>query len=151
MDLLATWRLANNFTLQLPDLTIWRIHIRVTIRFNFASTTVQAAQGAHVSIYCDDRNERIQATTYTGFLNPYSNNFLMWDQMYTADLMQGAGDQVFTLNTTQNYTMTRSYDVKSHRRLRNQEETLWLDVSEIGTISINEISFQQSTLLRLPR
>jgi len=150
-DLLKTWRVANNITLQLPDLVIWRIHIRVTIRFNLTVAAIQASQGAHIAIYCDDAVLAAQATTYTAFLEPYSRKFLMWDMIETADNEQGGGFTNVTLNTSNNFLLSRPYDIRSHRKLQNQEETLLLSVTEVGQIAIQEIAFTQSTLLRLPR
>jgi len=149
--LLKNWRVANGYLLQLPDLTIWRIHIQVTIRFRFSNVALQAAQGAHVAIFTDDPVEESQVTTFNAFLNPLAKRYLMWDQIYTASTEVGGGIANVTVNTTDDKFLYKAYDIKSHRRLQNQEESLLMDITEIGTITIQEISFQQSTLLRLPR
>jgi hypothetical protein len=79
--------------------------------------------------------------------NPYGESYLMWDNLYGAEqLFQGAG-AVNTLGDTVAY---KEYDIRSHRKLNNMSETLWLQIAQEGNALTTGFSFTQSTLIRLP-
>ena len=52
--------------------------------------------------------------------------------------------------TTNDQTMYRRYNIKSHRCLRNLDETLWLNLSQVGTMTVSEFAINASVLLKLP-
>lgn len=152
-DLLSQYRTASGFILELPDLAIWRIHLKITIRFRFTSTTVQTDTGVGLAIFCDGRQEEIQAALLNFFAgatsSAYTEQFLMWDH-----LMAGSMALIETLNdvpnTTNDQFIYKEYDIRSHRRLRNLDETLWMSLSTQGSLSISEFAVTASTLLKLP-
>ncbi len=123
---------------------IWRIHLKITIRFTLvgAAGTTDAVM---VAIYVDNFSAAPNAEPNV-LLNPYNQKFLMWDNLYAAQ-QEFEGGPV----TTADRFLYHEYDIKSHRKLPNQESTLWLYYAPNGTnLTAAEVSYTQSTLLRVP-
>jgi len=140
-DLLNNWRVAQGLIFNLPDIVIWRIHIKISIKFTYSPATYTENSGEMVTLFVDDINQ-VQ-------LNPIGNAFaqqwLMYDVLYAAEQQlqsdPGIGGQP---------VLYKEYDIRSHRRLRAQQDTLFLQLADSGNLVKSSYSFVQSTLIKLP-
>lgn len=134
--------------LELPDLVVWRIHIKISIRFRYSSTAFSANEGVFCGIAVDS-HAQLTLSDMSFLANPYSEQYLMWDVLFCHDQnTQDTGGLTFT-STLDNF-LYRSYDIKAHRRFRNVDDDLLLQLTAIGNITLQDYSFVQSTLVRVP-
>jgi hypothetical protein len=132
---------ASGVTLNLPGITIGRIHIKVSIHFSFVPNTYTANSGIFVSSWVDN----ISQVPLNMVVEPYDQKFLIWEELYAAEqeLLSDPG-------TTGTVVAYHEFDVRAKRKLTNQNDTLWLQFSAVGNANILDYSFTQSTLLLLP-
>lgn len=141
-DLLSPWRTAAGVTLNLPEFTIWRIHIKVSIFFSWSPATVTSNSGASFALLVDSLSQ----APLSALANPYEESFMMWDYLYgTEQLFQGAG----AAGTLGDNVLYRMYDVRSRRRLRNAGDTLWAINQGQGNVSLTNYSYTASVLLSM--
>jgi len=145
-DLLGNFRGVMGISLNLPDIVIWRIHIKVSIRFTLApSTAIQANDSVLFSLFVDTSNQ----TLLNPVTQPYSEKFMMFDNLYASSLVQQGLTVAASLPG--DLLMFKEYDIKSHRRIANLDETLWMTLSPQGTdLTILNWSATHSTLVKLP-
>jgi hypothetical protein len=138
LDMLASFRTKFGITLNLPDIVVWRIHLKIAITVTISSYT--AAAGALVSVFNEDQ----QILVPNSLLDTYSERFLAWERLYLAEEAIASG-------VATNPTLYKEFDIRSHRRFQNVEETLWWQVVTTGTVTgITQISSNWSVLLKLP-
>jgi len=78
-DLLANWRLNLGITMNLPEITIWRMHIKISIRITVP--TQQANDGIFISSWVDSAFQPTQLSSP----NPYDQKYLIWDAQYITE------------------------------------------------------------------
>lgn len=142
-DLLANYKSDMGINLNLPDIVIWRLIIKISIRFTLSPNVIQASDGFLLSIFVDDS----QVFPTNTLLSPYGEQYMMWDQIYTASIFQ-QGESV--VNTTNNWFLYREYDIKTHRKLKDFKDTLIMQLVSTGNAVPAELSFTHSCLLKLP-
>jgi len=136
-DLLADWRSALNVNVNLPDIVIWRMHVKISIRITVP--TQQANDGVFISSWVDSKSQ----VTLQSSVSPYDQKYLIWDQQYITEQIKQSG-------TLADPVIYREYDVKSHRRLQDMNETLFLGVEMTGSSVGLDVSYTSSVLLKLP-
>jgi len=141
IDLLAVWRTTSGVTLNLPGFTIWRIHIKISINFTLSPLTFTANSGVMIAMFVDSINQ-VLLNPVTA---PYDEKYLMWDELYAAEpqVQSHAG-------TTPPLALYHEYDIRSHRKLDNVDDTLFLQLATTGNVVISDLSFTQSTLVKVP-
>ena len=140
LDLLNNYRVAVGVDLNLPEFTIWRFRIKVSIRFSVApATTYTAASGVLVAAFCDDKN---RAAT-NPVVGQYEERYLIWDWMYASDAIRSGANGGLESGTN-SILMYKEYDVRSHARLRNLGDTLILVLAPSDEIL--DFSIQTSIL-----
>lgn len=138
LDLLADYRLQFGLLMNPADLVLWRLHMKLSVVYT--ASALNAQTGISFAI-C---NESIAAGVPNQLLQPYSERWLMWDEFYaTNQFMESA-----SIATPVAY---REYDIRSHRKLQNQEESFWASVILTGNATaLTTVSMTYSMLLRLP-
>lgn len=157
-DLLADFRQqfvtgsSGGLTLNLPDITIWRIHLKLSLTAKWSLATAPASNdGFHIAVYCNSIAEETAALT-NYLTNKYSQQFLWWDYLYFNETWKNSTGYVTTASTTAIVPIYKEYDIKAHRKLVHMDDTLWLSVVSQGLDLVpNDLSFTYSILLRLPR
>lgn len=147
IDLLDDWKTANNFSLNLPDIVIWRLHIKISIHYTLSPTTVLANDGMFVAVFVDNILGSAGLNFQTTEL--YGESFMVWDKIYVSDFLASAGN-----SSSSGTLLYASYDVKSRRKLMNQNETLLLNLSPTGNLTLGStdaINLTMSCLLKLGR
>ena|SRR6267154_840430 len=136
-DLLATFKNSFGISFNLPEITIWRIHIKLSCRITV--TAPQANDGVFTSAWVDtfDQVQLVSSAV------PYDQKYLIWDQFFCEEQILQSG-----IATANSYY--REFDVKSHRRLESLNDTLIGQLVGTGTTTIVDASVQAAVLLRLP-
>ncbi|EJW70660.1 hypothetical protein WUBG_18433, partial [Wuchereria bancrofti] len=98
-----------------------------------------------ISLFCDSV---LAGAGISPAAKPYDESYLMWDKVYCADtLSNGSNVQA------ENITLFKQYDVRSHRKLQNQNDTLILSMTAQGNLTIastDSYDIVSSVLLKLP-
>jgi len=145
-DLLQSFKTAMGLTVNLPDITIWRILLKISITIKFpAAIANPEAYGALMVVFVDDK-----LFTFTvANTDPYFERFLMYKAIYYSEaVMMGEAQPVASATGV----ITKDFDIKAHRRLENIEDTLLLQVSGLGGLtSLNGLAYSGSVLLRMGR
>jgi hypothetical protein len=144
-DLLGSFKTAMGITFNLPDIVIWRIILKVSIRFHYAPATLTASDGFLLALWCQDQ---ALDPAFNAVLSPNTQKYQMWDQMYTSEQEKG-GENLLVAAGTAN-TLYKEYDIKTHRKLENIGDTQILQIVSTGNAVPNEISYTMSLLMRLP-
>ena len=145
VDLLANYRTLAGIDLNLPEFTIWRIRIKISVRLTpqaTAATHIESNSGVTVAIFCDN-----MAGTYT---NPvvagFDERYLLWDTLYTSKVVSQA-IAFSNIASVEDVLLYQEYDLKGRRRLGNIGESLLLQVAPLAEGTIQNYSYQQSTLV----
>lgn len=139
-DLLATFKTAAGITLNLPDIVIWRVHLKVTITFTLSPAAIAANSGVNFAMACENLGFSVQPVTAQ-----YEERWLMWD-FITANENQFMA----TAGTAGTQVLYKEYDIKAHRKLGNMNESLLTFITEQGNCVMNGYSITASVLLKLP-
>ena len=139
LDLLADYRTQAGILMNIPRFTIWRLKIKVACRF--AISAVSSNTGFFFAIYNDNFQLPI---TFVPRTQAYSEMYYMWDFRSIETEVQEAG-----ITTTPG--LTWEYDIKSHRKLQNIFETMFMSLEAVGNVTtpIAEVTTWYSMLLRL--
>jgi len=145
VDLLAQWRAANNLFINLPDIVIWRIHIKISIHYTLSPATVTSGNSMFIASFVD---APAAAAGITALTNPYDEGYLIWDQLYQTDTMANGSNAEL-----ENLTLFGKYDVRSRRKLINQNDSLFFQMVPQGNVtmtSTDSYSLLASVLVKLP-
>lgn len=138
-DLLTNWRAQMGITINLPDITIWRIRLKISIIIG-GLTAVASNDGVLTTVFVDGIHE----TILSQILRPYDQKDMIYDMGYaTATVMNN-----FSLTPT-NICYFKEYDIRAKRRLRAIDDTLWLQLATSGNATITNYSFSQATLISI--
>jgi len=133
-DLLAGYLTTTGLLASANELVVERIHLLVAVVFTVA--TAGANNGVSIAVWVDSRNQaRLSAQA-----NPYDQQFLVFDEAYVGEALQNGGVTPFNI--------VKRYDVRARRKIPSVTDTLWLQLSQIGTITLTSYSVVQSVLLR---
>lgn len=146
-DLLSSYRLELGIGVNLPDITIWRIRLRISIHITFpAVITNPEAYGCTMALLVDN----------LGFTFPlisshaYQEQFLWYETVYFSDMISQGSQGSPPANGT-GY-LFKSFDVKARRRVRNLDDSLILLVSPTGGLTnAFGMSYSGSVLLSMGR
>ena len=144
-DLLASYRTRSGVTLNIPEFTIWRIHIRISIQFGLSPATAVANSACLLTLFVDTADFSGLPLTLS---EPYSEQYLMYDNLYVSELIMNGFNVPAATPTIDVLAAVRNYDIKSHRRLGNLNETLWLTLTPQGNMEQLTSSITYSILLR---
>lgn len=147
-DLLASFKSEYGFSINLPDITIWRVRLRISVAIKWAAAPVNFETGGFIiGVFVDDPNFTIQGVE----THPYMEKFMMYGATYYSEaIMQGGREPAAGVIDY----FTKEYDIKARRRLGNIEDSLILQVGGTGAgavVSLNGLSWTSSVLLSLGR
>lgn len=148
IDLLADWKAQFGFTVNLPEITIWRVRFKISIRVTLPATlTSPENMGVCISMFTNDNT--LTAAYPNPASSPYSQQFMLYDTLYISE-QAVQGGHIFVGNDVA--TLYREYDVKARRRINNIQHTLLVGVSPVGSlVQSNGIAWQSSILLAIGR
>lgn len=141
IDLLANFRTHAGITINFPEVVIWRVHLRVSVKVSL-SAAADSADGILVTSYVDSINQ----TMDNPVSSPRDQHWLAYSAMYMSEIEENGG----TLPPTGSHLLHRVLDIKSHRKLSGLDDTLWLQIAQLdaGT-SIVSYSYATAILMKL--
>jgi hypothetical protein len=142
VDLLAVWRTTGGITFNLPDIVIWRVILKISVTWKFSVASEASNTGVFTTVYVDSVNQAVLEP----LTHPYDQQYLMWTWMPIAE--EVAQGPLLAIDTTSQHMMYKTLDIKSHRKLKNELDTLYLTLTGTGNMNITDYTIQQSTLLR---
>lgn len=148
-DLLADFKSQFGFSVNFPDITIWRIRLKVSIKVTFPTTgfTNPESAGALVAVYCDNTSEVVsEAGPVT---HPYEHKWMVYEMIYASEQVLYSG---IASSTEAEGVLYREFDIKTRRRLENLNWSLFMDVQGSGQIAtVNAYSWASVILLKIGR
>ena len=133
-DLLNNYLVVAGLLASANELVMYRLHLRIAVAFTVA--TAGANNGVSVACWVDSRNQaRLAAQA-----NPYDQQYLIFDELFVGEALQNGGVTPFNV--------VRSFDVRAKRKVANITDTVWLQLSQIGTITLGSYSVVMSMLMR---
>lgn len=134
IDLLANYLTIAGLTAQAQEVVLYRLHLHIAVVYTVA--TAGANNGVSVAAWVDSRNQaRLSAQA-----NPYDQQFLIFDEMFVGETLMQGGVTPFNI--------THRYDVRAKRKVPSITDTVWLQLSQIGTITLTSYSVVMSMLIR---
>jgi hypothetical protein len=146
IDLMSDWRSNMNLTLLLPDIVIWRFRIRLSITGKIAvASSAKASNGVEVSSYVN----ALDSTPVVLSNAKYEQQFLIFDQIYCSEMFSQSANN-FNAVTTNEIYLFKDYEIKSHRKFPNQNDTLWLHIGNVGDFVMDQVNYTMRLLIKLP-
>lgn len=147
IDLMSDWRNKFGITINLPELTLWRFRLRLSITGTISvAGSPYAADSCFVSSYVASLTEAQALASNTDF---YSQHFLIYDRMYSNAGYAESPNVAITTTTSQ--VLYREWDIKSHRRYEKLDDTHILEIETGGNFVITTLSYNLIALYKLPR
>ena len=140
IDLMQAWRLhQGGITINLPEITILRVKLRLSIR-----VTIAAAMNANDGILSTLFVDGISQVALNQFAQPFDQRDMRYEQDFLSHVpAEGGGNAAGT------YFVERDFDIKARRKLQSVDDTLWLQCSATGQSVIQQLSYSHATLVRL--
>ena len=145
IDMLGTFKTQMGINLNLPDITIWRVIIKISVHLGLAPAAYTDNSGITVATFVDDE-KKSDTANWNMVTSPFDEQYMMWDNIYVAQ-----SQQYYEIPTALGgYALYERYDMRTHRKLRNVNETLFTAVSETGNANLIGFSAFWSVLIKLP-
>ncbi len=145
-DLFSTWRTFMGFSVNLPDITIWRLRIRISITGKISvANSVKASNGVSIGCWVDSKNQSLTTVTSA----PNEQHYLIYDQIPCAEAFMQSTNNFNSLAANEIY-LFKDYDIKAHRKMPNVDDTLWFQVVQTGDYVLDQINFTERMLILLP-
>jgi len=138
VDLFSGYRTAAGITINLPEITIWRIHLAISIKVTTAAV-LAANDAVHLTVFTDSQAQ----TPLSQSSNPLDQRDMMWHTLYlTENLVTGSGD-----GGAGTFYLYKELDIRAKRRFRATQDTCYLQLSATGQPQITDVSVSQSILV----
>ena len=140
VDALSGYRTAAGITINLPEITIWRVRLRISIKVTIAAA-LAANDGVMVSVFTEGQS----VTPLNQVSNPLDQRDMLSSMLYLSEpCMTGAAT-----GAAGTFYLYKEYDIKAHRRLQSAQDTLFVQLASSGQVQIADVSFSQSILLKV--
>jgi len=137
VDLFGGFRTAAGITINLPEITIWRIRLSISIRVTIAAA-LAANDAVHVTAFTSGQAR----TPLNQVSSPLDQQDMWWDTIYlTEGLMTGSGTP-----DPGSFYIYKQYDIKARRRFKSAQDTVFLQLASSGQVQIADVSLSQSIL-----
>ncbi len=139
-DLLGNFKAQYAISANFPEIVIWRLHIRFSVRVGI--TTNAANDGVLCTCFVDSTKQTIvnQAT------NPNDEHYLIYKQLYATQVAMNGG----TVGSGGAVGLFEEWDVKAHRKLVNINDSLLFQTSFTGSVTPTDYSVSFAALLKMP-
>lgn len=132
IDLLANFRATAGITINLPEFTIWRVRIKISIIIG-GESTLNSNDGVLMTLFVDGQGQ----TPLNQTTNSFDEQHMHYDFMYATETMKYSTDS----QSPTNVCLFKEYDVTIHRKLRSLNDTLWLQLATTGNSTITNYSY----------
>lgn len=150
-DLLSTYRSqSGGIIINLPEITVWRIHLKISIAIKYTSAAFSSADSVFVGLAVLPHQQDV-AGEISYFTNQFSYQYLVWDELYVSAGLENV--QNVAVSTTNDQVLYKEYDIKARRRFRNLDDDLVLQIISTHNTSFNlvDYSYTSAVLLRSSR
>lgn len=147
--MLDSFRTAFGININLPDITIGRLLLRISIGIHI-SAAPGPNDGVLVAVATSDKDDISggTGTISSPVASPYDLDYMWWEQLYYSEqLMQGLLKPTAAVDTI----LYRSLDIRSMRKLRGMGETLVVQTVATGNATITGTSITGQVLMLLPK
>jgi hypothetical protein len=142
VDLLNYYKTVAGITIILPEITIWRVHIKISIKVTLSAAVV-AADGVLVSCFVDGQTQ----AQLNSFSDPLAQQHLLYHWLPVSHVPAEGGG-----STAGTYYLEHEFDIKSHRRIAKPEDTLFLQLAGTGgSTTVNDAFVTYAVLMRNPK
>jgi len=144
VDLLDNFRNVVGIDLNFPEFTIWRIRIKVSVRFTptLTASNIDSNCGVSVAMYVDDMAD----VGTNPNVSQYHEKYLLWDAMYVYKTLNQAAAST-NVSTATDIALYQEYDMKGHRKLGNIGDTLQFQLAPVHGNIVNYALTQQTLVL----
>lgn len=142
IDLMFNYRSHLGIQINLPDITIWRIRLKISIIITGAAT-VASNDGVLVTVFKDGLNQ----TVLSQLLNAYDEQDLIYEMLYVTETAKSSTDST----AAGTYVLFKELDIKTHRALRSVDDTLFLQLASSGQTNIVNYSYSMACLAKQGR
>lgn len=148
-ELLDSFRTAFGISINLPDITIGRLHIRISIGVH-VTAALGPNDGVLVAVATFDKDDISGGTGVVSspVAAPYDLDYMWWEELYISQQVMAGGVRPTAAFDTVLY---RDLDIRSKRKLRGMGETLGVQLVASGNASITGVSLTGQALMLLPR
>lgn len=140
IDLLSNFRTHAGITINFPEIVIWRVHLRVSVKVTLGAA-MDSADGVLITSYVDSINQAMDNPVSS----PRDQHWLAYSSYYASnnDIQNGS-------NAAGTYLFERVLDIKSHRKLSGLDDTLWMQIAQLtANTTITSYSYTMAALLKL--
>jgi len=139
-DLLQAFRTNAGISINLPEFTVWRIRLQISIK-----VTIAAAMAA---------NDAVLATVFVDSqmqspLNRVSNPWDQRDMVFFPLFLSKYATQANQGTAAGTYMMYQELDLKSHRKLHPLNDTVWLQLASSGQVQMTDVSIAHIDLVKM--
>lgn len=141
-DLLSDYRTVAGINVNIPEFTIWRVRIKISITLTLSPNAYLPSNGIFIGVWVDN----FDLTKITAALSQkYEQKYMLWDKMFQAEQEVQGG----SLLANQIPSLYKEYDIKTRRVCPNILETLLLQLTPGGNVSTFSYDMWYLVLLRL--
>jgi hypothetical protein len=147
IDLLSGFKAAYGFSVNLPDIVVWRVRLKISLRLQYPAVLASEENGGClIGVYCDDT----LLTAEPGDIQfPYAHKWMVWEQMYDTEQIVLSGIQPAS---SASFYLYKEFDIKTHRRLENINHSLLMDLQPNGNVNqLSGVSYSVVALLKIGR
>jgi len=144
VDLLNIFRVNVGVDLNFPEFTIWRVRIKVSVRFTptLTAANIDSNCGVVVAMFVDDMSD----VGNNPNVSSYHEKYLLWDSMYIYKTLSNAGGTT-AFASTEDIALYQEYDMKGRRKLGNIGDSLLFQLAPIHGTIVNYSLTQQTLVL----
>lgn len=145
IDLMANFKTHAGITINFPEMTIWRIKLKLSITITITGGTTTSNDGVLVTAFVDGMTQ----VPLSQLLNSQDEADLVYDFLYTYKVIgQGFLIDSFAAGAVPLYG---EYDIKAHRKFRSIDDTLFLQFAASGNAVITNYSLSYAILTKIGR
>lgn len=141
IDLLQIFRSHAGITINLPEMTLWRIRLKIAITIT-VTTAATSNDGVLVTSFVDSMNQAV----VNQLTDPMDQHDLVYDFLAAYETLMQTNNNAVT-----KVILYKEFDLKSHRRFNNIDDTLWLQLASSGTAVITDYSYSTAILTKIGR
>lgn len=138
VDTFAGYRTAAGITINLPEITIWRFRLKISLKVTIAAA-MAANDAVHLTMFTDGQSQ----TPLNQSSNPLDQQDMWWDTIYLTEAVM-TGSSTTSAGT---FVLYKEYDIRARRKFRSQQDTVWLQLATTGQPQITDCSVSQSILV----
>lgn len=141
LDFLSAWRTHTGISVNLPEITVWRFKLKISIRVTLAAA-VQPNDGVLLTTFVDSTSQTLSSQ----LTNPFDQPDMIYEFMYCNETTKMSGLGAAAASAMPLYV---SRDIRARRKLRSIDDSLQGQLAASGQAQITHYSYSSAILLKL--